>query len=56
MVASIPPEKRAELEAAVPLGRFGDPAEMAAAVAFLASEEAGFITGVVLPVDGGLSI
>ena len=56
MVASIPPEKRAELTAVTPLGRFGEPAEMAAAVAFLASEEAGYITGVVLPVDGGLSI
>jgi 3-oxoacyl-[acyl-carrier protein] reductase len=56
MLETIPPEKRAGLLAAVPLGRFGDPAEMAAAVAFLASEEAGYITGVVLPVDGGLSM
>ena len=36
--------------------RFAEPAEMAAAVAFLASEEAGYITGVVLPVDGGISM
>jgi 3-oxoacyl-[acyl-carrier protein] reductase len=43
-------------KAATPLGRFGEPAEMAAAVAFLASEEAGYVTGVVLPLDGGLSI
>ena len=56
MVDSIPEEKRNEFLAAVPMGRFGNPAEMAAAVAFLASEEAAFITGVVLPVDGGLSI
>jgi 3-oxoacyl-[acyl-carrier protein] reductase len=56
MVATIPADKKAELEAAMPLGRFGDPSEIAAAVAFLASEEAGYITGVVLPVDGGLSI
>lgn len=56
MVASIPADKRAELAAATPLGRFGDPAEMCAAVGFLVSEEAGYITGAVLPVDGGLSI
>jgi len=55
MIASIPPDKRAELVAAIPLGRFGEPAEMCDAVAFLASKEAGYITGVVLPVDGGLS-
>lgn len=56
MVASIPDHKRAELTAAIPLGRFGEPAEMCAAVAFLASREAGYVTGVVLPVDGGISI
>jgi 3-oxoacyl-[acyl-carrier protein] reductase len=56
MVSSVPPEKRAELIAAIPLGRFADPSEIAAAVAFLCSEEAGYITGTVLPVDGGLAI
>jgi 3-oxoacyl-[acyl-carrier protein] reductase len=56
MVSSIPPEKRAELTAGIPMRRFGAPEEMVAAVAFLASEEAGYITGTVLPVDGGLAI
>jgi NAD(P)-dependent dehydrogenase (short-subunit alcohol dehydrogenase family) len=37
-----------------PLGRVGEPADIAAAVAFLASDDAGWITGVVLPVDGGI--
>lgn len=39
-----------------PLGRFGKPEEIAAAVAFFASDEAGFITGQVLSVDGGLAM
>ncbi|MER5347294.1 SDR family NAD(P)-dependent oxidoreductase [Streptomyces mirabilis] len=56
MVASIPEDKKAELAAGIPLGRFGDASEMCAAVGFLASHEAGYVTGVVLPVDGGISI
>lgn len=56
MVDSIPEDKKASLAAGVPMGRFGQPAEMCAAVGFLASEEAGYVTGVVLPVDGGISI
>lgn len=56
MIESVPPARLAELTAAIPMGRFADAAEMAAAVAFLASDEAGYITGVVFPVDGGLSL
>ena len=54
MIDSIPEEQRKATSG--PMGRYADPAEMAAAVAFLASEEAAYITGVVLPVDGGLSM
>lgn len=56
MVESIPPSKLAELAASIPLGRFGDPREMAPAVGFLGSDDAAYITGVVLPVDGGISM
>ncbi|MGZ4695632.1 MAG: SDR family oxidoreductase, partial [Acidimicrobiales bacterium] len=38
---------------AVPLGRFGAPEEVAETVRFLASDAAGYITGAVIPVDGG---
>ena len=56
MIASVPPDKLAALTGAIPMGRFAETSEMAAAVAFLASDEASYITGVVLPVDGGLSL
>lgn len=56
MIASIPADKLAETAAAIPLGRFAHPDEIGYAVGFLASAEAGYITGVVLPVDGGLAM
>jgi len=56
MVESIPEDRRREIELLAPLARFGEAREMCAAVGFLASDEAAYITGVVLPVDGGLSM
>ncbi len=48
------PEQLEVLATMHPLGRMGTPADVATAVVFLASEEAGWITGVCLPVDGGI--
>ena len=56
MVAAIPEDKLADLTERVPMGRFAEPREMSAAVCFLASAEAAYVTGVVLPVDGGVSM
>jgi 3-oxoacyl-[acyl-carrier protein] reductase len=56
MVAGIPQEKLTELTQAIPVGRFAEPAEIAPAVGFLASAEAGYLTGAILPVDGGMSM
>jgi glucose 1-dehydrogenase len=50
------PEKRAEVERHIPMGRPGTAEEMAAAVAFLCSDEAAYITGQTLFVDGGLTL
>ncbi|MEQ8394632.1 SDR family oxidoreductase [Thalassobaculum sp.] len=46
--------RRAEISQSIPMGRFGEPEELAALVAFLASEAAGYITGAQVPVDGGM--
>ena len=54
--AVVDPEVIAALTKMTPAGRFGDPPEIGHAVAFLASEEAAFITGIDLKVDGGWSI
>lgn len=56
MLAALTEDQHAQIVTMVPLNRVGSPSEVAAAVTFLASEEAGFITGTVLPVDGGLSM
>lgn len=55
MTAALPEKTRAELLAAIPLGRPGRPEEIAAAVGWLCSDGAGYITGCVLGVDGGLT-
>lgn len=56
MLGALGAEQLAAIADRVPLGRIGSPEEIAAAVEFLASEDAGYVTGTVLTVDGGLSI
>jgi len=56
MTRALPEARRTEIMAQVPLRRYADPSEIASAVVFLASEGAGYITGAVLPVDGGLGM
>jgi 3-oxoacyl-[acyl-carrier protein] reductase len=48
--------QRTKLAGAIPLGRLGQPADVAAAVAYLASEEAGWVTGATLHVNGGMAM
>lgn len=54
MTAALPPAVQEAMLAQIPLGRFGTPEEVAAVVAFLASEAAGYITGEVIHINGGL--
>ena len=54
MTAALGPEQTKALESQIPLERLGSPADIASAVAFLASDHAAYITGQVLVVDGGM--
>lgn len=56
MTAALPEEQQAEYKKNIPVGRFAQPSEVAAAVAWLASDDAAYISGAVIPVDGGLGM
>jgi 3-oxoacyl-[acyl-carrier protein] reductase len=56
MTANLPQEQRERLGAAIPAGRFGAPADVAAAIVYLASAEAGYVTGQTLHVNGGMAM
>jgi 3-oxoacyl-[acyl-carrier protein] reductase len=56
MTAALEDKRREEIASSIPLGRFSDAKEIAEVVSFIASPKAGYITGAVIPVDGGLGM
>jgi 3-oxoacyl-[acyl-carrier protein] reductase len=56
MTAALPEERRAEILAGIPLGRYASPDEVAGVVTWLAGDAAAYVTGAVIPVDGGLGM
>jgi 3-oxoacyl-[acyl-carrier protein] reductase len=56
MTAALPEERKKDILAGIPLARYATPDEVAGVVAFLAGEDGGYITGAVIPVDGGLGM
>jgi 3-oxoacyl-[acyl-carrier protein] reductase len=56
MTDALPDEQRARLAEAIPLGRLGTPADIAAAVLYLASDQAAWVTGATLHVNGGMAM
>ena len=56
LTASLPEKTRQELLSLIPLGRYGRPEDVAEAVAFIVSEDASYITGQVLSIDGGIAM
>jgi 3-oxoacyl-[acyl-carrier protein] reductase len=56
MTAELPDDLKATYRSQIPLGRFCSPEEIAKVVRFVASDEAAYITGAVVPVDGGLGM
>jgi NAD(P)-dependent dehydrogenase (short-subunit alcohol dehydrogenase family) len=56
MTAALPEDRKAEYQKLIPAGRFAAPEEVAGAVTWLASDAAGYVSGAVIPVDGGLGM